>query len=250
MQSKCTRLDRFISVQTGVNRKDVRSMLAQKRIKVDDCFATDIHQSIHEFSHVILDEHILQARLPVYVMMNKPIGVVSATKDEKNKTVIDVLNEKNSEKNIATVNTISSNNTSALHIVGRLDFNTSGLLLLTNDGRWSRRLTTPAQKIEKVYWVTLANPVTEDYIKAFAEGMYFPYENITTKPAKLDIISDYIAQVSLIEGRYHQIKRMFGRFQNPVVALHRTAIGNLQLDKALAAGESRLLTAHEVSHIG
>lgn len=240
MQSKSARLDRFISVQTGINRKDVRAMLAQQRLRVDGRLATDIHQLIGEFSHVVLDEQILQAKTPVYIMMNKPIGVVSATKDEKHKTVIEVLQE-----NFAETLDIA-----ALHIVGRLDFNTSGLLLLTNDGRWSRDLTQPEQKIEKLYCVTLANPIAENYIEAFAQGMYFPYENITTKAAKLDIISSHIAHVRLVEGRYHQIKRMFGRFQNPVVALHRIAIGNIQLDPALAAGESRWLTAGEVAGLG
>jgi len=240
MQSKCARLDRFVSVKTGINRKDVRSMLAQKRLKVDGDFATDIHQLINEFTHVVLDETVLQAKAPVYIMMNKPIGVVSATKDEKHKTVIDVLNE----------NFTSDIDSSSLHIVGRLDFKTSGLLLLTNDGRWSRNLTTPEQKIEKLYCVTLAHPINKNYIQAFAEGMYFPYENITTKPAKLEIINDYVAHVRLVEGRYHQIKRMFGRFQNPVIGLHRMAIGKLQLDAALLPAESRLLTEHEVLHIG
>lgn len=240
MQSKSARLDRFISVQTGINRKDVRAMLAQKRIKVDGCLAADIHQLIGEFSHVMLDKQILQAKTPTYIMMNKPTGVVSATKDEKHKTVIDVLQEQFAE----------TLDTSELHIVGRLDFNSSGLLLLTNDGRWSRDLTQPEQKIEKLYCVTLANPIADHYIAAFADGMYFPYENITTKPAKLDIVSDYIAHVRLVEGRYHQIKRMFGRFQNPVVALHRMAIGSISLDSTLAAGESRRLTAGEVAAAG
>lgn len=211
-------------------------MLAQKRLTVDGCLAKDIHQLINEFTHVALDEQILQAKTPIYLMMNKPLGVVSATKDEKHKTVIDVLQE----------NFAEAIETSELHIVGRLDFNTSGLLLLTNDGRWSRELTQPEQKIEKLYSVTLANPIAEHYREAFAQGMYFPYENITTKPAGLEIISDHVAHVRLVEGRYHQIKRMFGRFQNPVVALHRMAIGKVHLDSGLAPGQSRYLTQSEV----
>ncbi|HWV14574.1 MAG TPA: 16S rRNA pseudouridine(516) synthase [Cellvibrio sp.] len=244
MQSKCARLDRFISVKTGINRKQVRALLAQSRVAVDGCWARDIHQSINEFTHITLDGQVLQAKTPVYVMMNKPLGVVSATLDAKNKTVIEVLNENLSDAMAEAMDTRE------LHIVGRLDFNTSGLLLLTNDGRWSRRVTAPEQKIAKLYRVTLANPIAENYIQAFAEGMYFPYEDITTKPAKLEIISDYVAEVSLVEGRYHQIKRMFGRFQNPVVELQRLAIGNVMLDPALAAGESRMLSAWEVENIG
>ena len=107
----------------------------------------------------------------------------------------------------------------------------------------------PEQKVSKLYRVRLKNPVTQDTVDGFAEGMYFAYEDITTRPAKLNIISDYVAEVTLIEGRYHQIKRMFGRFENHVLELHRVAIGNLTLDPTLAAGESRELTASEVSTI-
>ncbi|MEH6467371.1 MAG: pseudouridine synthase [Porticoccus sp.] len=234
MQSKYARLDRFLSIHMGINRRDVRSILAQGRVLVDGNIATEINQVIGEFSHVLLDGRVLQDKTPSYVMMNKPVGVVSATKDERHKTVIDLLEGPDRHH---------------LHIVGRLDFNSSGLLLLTNDGRWSRQLTTPKNNISKLYRVTLDKPVTEDYIKTFAEGMYFPFEDITTRPAKLHIISDYVAEVSLMEGRYHQIKRMFGRFDNEVLTLHRIAIGNVSLDPSLLPGQSRELTDGEVFNI-
>ncbi len=241
MKSKRTRLDRFISQQIGINRKDVRAMLAQGRLNVDGRPATDIHQFVDEFTRVMLDEKTLQAKIPVYIMMNKPIGVVSATKDDKHTTVLDVLKKTLNEKETERLDIHN------LHIVGRLDFNTSGLLLLTNDGRWSRLLTTPEQKIAKLYKVTLANPINEQYIPAFAAGMYFPFEDITTRPATLEIINEYVAMVTLVEGRYHQIKRMFGRFQNPVIELHRVAIGNLTLNGPngkMQQGEWRELTNH------
>ena len=120
---------------------------------------------------------------------------------------------------------------------------------MTNDGRWSRALSLPQRNIGKQYRVTLANPLSPEYIEAFAQGMYFDYEGITTRPARLDIINDYCAEVTLVEGRYHQIKRMFGRFQNPVLELHRLAVGNLQLDSALAPGSARELTAAELNTI-
>lgn len=235
MQSKRKRLDRFMSVRVGVNRRDVRLILAQGRVLVDGCVATAINQVIDKFSHVTLDDQILQENSPCYVMMNKPVGVVSATKDKQHKTVVDLLDR---------------TDRTSLHIVGRLDFNSSGLLLLSNDGRWSRHLSTPERKVSKLYRVTLEKPITQDYIQAFAKGMYFAYEGITTRPAKLDIISDHVAEVSLVEGRYHQIKRMFGRFRNPVVKLHRIAVGNLLLDLALAPGQCRKLTEREVNNIG
>lgn len=235
MDSKRTRLDRFVSVKTGTNRRNVRLLLAQHRILVDGVSAVSIDQIVDQFSHVVLDGRVLQANEPSYVMMNKPIGVVSATKDERHKTVVDLLERADRHE---------------LHIVGRLDFNSSGLLLLTNDGRWSRRLTTPENNIAKLYRVTLAKPLTGEYVDAFAEGMYFSYEGITTRPAKLVIISDHVAEVTLMEGRYHQIKRMFGRFNNEVLTLHRLAIGHLRLDTALSLGKSRELTPEEVAVIG
>jgi 16S rRNA pseudouridine516 synthase len=177
---------------------------------------------------------VIQANCAYYIMLNKPVGVVSATRDTKHKTVLDLLEYPFKNE---------------LHIVGRLDLNTSGLLLMTNDSRWSEHLTLPEKKITKRYTVTLQNKLTTEYIAAFAEGMYFAFEDITTQPAKLTIISDYRAQVELFEGRYHQIKRMFGRFRNPVLALHRSSIGNLQLDQQLAVGLSRKLTALEVNNI-
>jgi 16S rRNA pseudouridine516 synthase len=231
MLGKKHRLDRFISAKTATPKSNVRLMLAQKRIRVDGQLATDLSQPIDQFSHVALDGSVLQNNSRKYIMINKPVGVVSATKDEQHKTVMDLLCEEDAAD---------------LHIVGRLDLNSSGLLLLTNDGEWSRALMSPENKVSKVYEVTLENPITQNYIQAFAEGMYFSYEDITTKPAHLEILSEHVAKVTLEEGRYHQIKRMFGRFRNPVLALHRVSIGEIKLDNGLAPGEYRALTHDEI----
>jgi 16S rRNA pseudouridine516 synthase len=232
MQSRRARLDRFISSRMGISRRDVRQLLIQGRIAVDNCTASEMHQAIGQFSHVTLDDEVLQADTALYIMLNKPAGVVSATRDTQHHTVVDLLNREAKE---------------GLHIVGRLDFNSTGLLLLTNDGAWSRRLTSPEHKVAKNYLVTLEHPITEDYAQAFSQGMYFPYEDIQTQPAQLNIRSQFSAEVILTEGRYHQIKRMFGRFQNPVLSLHRTKIGCIDLDPDLAPGESRGLTAAEIA---
>jgi 16S rRNA pseudouridine516 synthase len=226
-----SRLDKFIAQKCQISRRDVRLMLAKFRVQVDGVVAKNTDQIIHHFSHIMLDETVLQANTARYIMLHKPVGVVSATKDIQHKTVIDLLDCEGKED---------------LHIVGRLDLNTSGLVLLTNDSRWSERITEPSHKIEKLYCVTLQKPLTQEYVEAFAQGMYFEFEDITTRPAKLTILSENMAQVVLVEGRYHQIKRMFGRFRNPVVALHRQAIGSLFLDNALKPGESRELTPIEV----
>ena len=224
-----TRLDRFISEQCNINKKSVRLLLAQKRISVDEIIATDVAQVIDKFSVVVFDNKTIQKNKALYVMLHKPVGVVCATKDDKHTTVIDLLNNFSSEEK------------ASLHIVGRLDLNTSGLVLLTNDSRWSEQLTSPKSKVPKHYIVTLQNPLSEDYIEAFDKGMYFPYEDITTKPVVLTILSQFQAEVILTEGRYHQIKRMFGRFNNPVIALHRVSIGEYVLDESLLEGESKLI---------
>lgn len=229
-----SRLDKLLSDKLNIKRKDVRLLLAQKRVVVDGCIALDIDLIVDLFSQVTVDGDIVQANQAKYVMLHKPVGVVSATKDELHKTVIDLLTVPYKD---------------SLHIAGRLDLNSSGLLLLTNDSRWSERLSKPDSKVAKVYQVTLENILTKDMIPAFSNGMYFEYENITTKPAKLEILSDHLARVELVEGRYHQIKRMFGRFRNPVVKLHRNSIGSLALDDDLKPGESRELTTFEVSNI-
>ncbi|MBL4765956.1 MAG: 16S rRNA pseudouridine(516) synthase [Colwellia sp.] len=224
------RLDRFISEKCQINRKKVRLLLAQKRVSVDGVIATDIAQAIDKFSVIKFDGQIIQQNRALYIMLHKPVGVVCATKDDKHKTVIDLL-----------CLTLTPAEKTSFHIVGRLDLNTSGLVLLTNDSRWSEQLTSPTSKVAKRYLVTLKNPLHHDYINAFAKGMYFAYEDITTKPVKLTILSQYCAEVILTEGRYHQIKRMFGRFDNPVMALHRTSIGSYLLDKNLLVGNSKFI---------
>ena len=231
MQSKRARLDRFISQRLTIPRKSVRELLLTGRVTVDGQCVDAMDYQIDEFSRIVFDQRVLQDKQPIYLMLHKPIGVVSATKDVQHKTVIDLLNHPNKAD---------------LHIAGRLDLNSSGLLLLTNDSSWSQALMAPDAKVDKVYRVTLANPLTPDYIDAFAKGMYFAFEDVTTLPATLCIESDHVALVTLREGKYHQIKRMFGRFRNPVVALHRLTIGPIKLDTHLAAGESRALTLDEV----
>ena len=186
---------------------------------------------IDEFSDVMFNGKVMQSCQPKYLMMHKPRGVISATKDDQHQTVLDLLPQ--SER-------------AGLHIVGRLDRNTSGLVLLTNDSRWSRALMHPDAHVAKQYLVSLAHPLTDEYPVAFAAGMYFGFEDVTTAAAQLIILDSHRAEVILTEGKYHQIKRMFGRFRNPVVALHRTRIGGLKLDEQLAPGQWRELTSHEV----
>ena len=233
MKSTTCRLDRFISQNSAFKLSDVRLLIAQKRILLDGQVAHTIQQKVMQFTHVVLDGQCLKNDQPLYLLLNKPQGIVSATKDLKHTTVLDLLEHPNKDE---------------LHIVGRLDFNTTGLVLLTNDGAWSRRISLPETKLPKTYEVTLAKPVTAEYIKVFREGIYFAYEDITTQPAELEIVSQYHARLSLVEGKYHQVKRMFGFFQNEVLALHRVSVGPLTL-AGLELGQSRELTLEELAAI-
>jgi 16S rRNA pseudouridine516 synthase len=230
MKSKTNRLDRFISQNSAFSISDTRLLIAQKRIALDGMVAHSIQQKVTQFTRVVLDGNCLKDNTPIYIMLNKPKGFVSATQDIKHATVLDLI--AHPEKG-------------DLHIAGRLDINTTGLLLLTNDGSWSRKISLPQTKLAKTYEVILSKPLNSDYVAVFQEGIYFAYENITTQPAHLEILSEYTARLSLIEGKYHQVKRMFGFFQNQVLALHRVSVGHLVLD-GLGLGDSRLLTAKEV----
>jgi 16S rRNA pseudouridine516 synthase len=224
------RLDRFIESRLAFSAQTVRKLFVQRLVKLNGETVTDGRGRIGEFCRVEVDGNILQARQPVYVMLNKPKGCVSATCDPKNKTVLDLINLPGKDQ---------------LHLAGRLDFNTTGLLLLTNDGRWSRKLTLPQQKIPKRYWVQTQDPITHNYVKKFAIGFYFRFENLITQPALLEILSPTTAYLTIYEGRYHQIKRMFGFFNNEVINLHRLSVGPIVLDENLNPGEYRLLTSTE-----
>jgi 16S rRNA pseudouridine516 synthase len=234
MFAKRGRLDRLLSAHFQVPRRDIRTWLVGARIQVDGVVVKDPDFQIDEFSVVACDGIVFQENHRQYWMLHKPIGVVSATWDAKHATVIDLLECPNKDQ---------------LHIAGRLDLNSSGLLLLTNDSRWSQALTAPEQKVSKVYQVRLQNPLVPEMVDAFAKGMYFEYEDHNTLPAQLEIVGTHSALVTLSEGKYHQIKRMFGRFRNPVLAIHRQSIGAIQLDATLSPGQSRQLTLEEVQSI-
>ena len=136
-----------------------------------------------------------------------------------------------------------------LHIAGRLDFNTTGLMLITNDGSWSRRLTQPQTKLPKVYYVETEQDIGPEYALKFSEGLYFAFEDLTTLPAELALLGPKSARLSIVEGRYHQVKRMFGHFDNKVLRLHRERMGPLVLDSTLKPGEYRPLSDEEIGLI-
>lgn len=229
------RVDRFLSNLPQFNRKQVRLLLVERRVTVEGVAVSDPHHDVREFSQVCVDGEILQAGKPArYFMLHKPQGCVSATSDPQHPTVLDLLDEPDKAD---------------LHIAGRLDFNTTGLMLITNDGQWSRRLTQPQTKLPKVYHVQTEQDIGPHYAQTFAAGVYFAFEDLTTQPAELVRLGPRTARLSIIEGRYHQVKRMFGHFDNKVTGLHRERMGPLVLDASLAPGQYRPLTDDEIRQV-
>lgn len=228
------RLDRFIENTLARSARSVRVLFAERKITVNGVAVDNGRQHISSFCRVEVEGITLQARTPLYLMLHKPKGCVSATIDTKNTTVLDLIDLPGKEE---------------LHLAGRLDFNTTGLLLLTNDGAWSRKITQPEERIPKTYRVETRDVITPEYVEKFKAGMYFRFENLTTQPAQLQILSATTAELTIYEGRYHQIKRMFGFFQNEVIGLHRLSMGAIALDAQLQAGEYRDLSLAEIAAV-
>ncbi|HKS14505.1 MAG TPA: pseudouridine synthase [Pseudomonas sp.] len=229
------RLDRFLGNLPCFNRQQTRLLLVQRRVRVDGQVVSDPRLEVRAFSRIEVDEQVLQAGHPArYLMLHKPAGCVSATHDPQHPTVLDLL---------------PAGLRDDLHIAGRLDYNTTGLMLLTNDGQWSRRLTQPRTKLPKVYHVETEDEIGAHYIDTFREGLYFAFEDLTTLPAELTLLGPRQARLSIVEGRYHQVKRMFGHFDNKVTRLHRERMGPLVLDPALTPGAYRFLSPDEVALI-
>jgi 16S rRNA pseudouridine516 synthase len=189
-------------------------------------------RKIDRFTRIEVNGEILQAQEAVYLMLHKPAGYLSATSDPIHPTVIDLIEHPLREQ---------------IHLAGRLDRASTGLVLLTNDGRWSKRVTEPRQQVAKVYQVTTLDPISAETAAIFASGVYFAYENLTTRPAVLELLGEREARLTLHEGRYHQVKRMFHAVGNRVLSLHREQIGPLTLDASLPPGKARSLRPDEIN---
>lgn len=226
------KLDRLIAGYEAMGRQAAHFAIAARRVRVNGVCVTDGHHPVDRFTLVELDDSVVQAaERALYLMLHKPVGILSATKDDQHPTVIDLIDDPDKH---------------TLHIAGRLDRSTSGLVLLTNDGRWSKRLMTAEEKVPKVYLVETLDPIAPDAVEAFARGFYFHTEDITTLPAELVLLGANQARLILHEGRYHQVKRMFHRVGNRVIKLHRESIGALALPANLPPGAWRALTPQEV----
>lgn len=226
------KLDRLLAKHDSTGRKLARRLVMEKRVRVDGGVADRIDLEVDRFSEVELDGRILRpAARRLHLMLHKPPGFVSATSDAEHPTVIDLIDDPDK---------------GTLHLVGRLDRSTSGLLLLTNDGRWSKLLMDPSHKVAKVYLVETMDPIPAEAVEAFAKGFYFHTEDLTTLPAELEILAARRARLTLHEGRYHQVKRMFHRIGNRVTALHRERIGHIALPDDLKPGDWRELAREEI----
>lgn len=228
------RLDKYIASVTDFSRKEVKRLLHADEISVNEQPERNPARKIASDDRVALQGMPLEAPRTRYLMLYKPEGVVCSSDDPTHPTVLALLELPRVER---------------LHICGRLDVDTTGLVLLTDDGQWAHRVTSPNHKTGKVYHVTTADPIAPDAERKFAEGLMLNGEKQRTKPAELERLSDYEARVCLHEGRYHQVKRMFAALGNRVEALHREQIGEIQLDEMLEPGEYRELTGAEVASI-
>ena len=225
------RLDKFISHLAEIPRTQARASIKRKEVSVNGEIITS-----HNFQLAQQDEVLHQGTPLVflgkrYYMLNKPVGYVCANSDELHKTVFDLLDEPNM---------------SDFHVAGRLDIDTTGLVIITNDGDWSHKVTSPKSNKFKTYLVETQEPITDEALEQLRTGVMLHNEKELTRPAIAERLANYGLRLSISEGKYHQVKRMLYAVDNKVVELHREQIAGITLDENLASGEYRLLTPEEI----
>jgi 16S rRNA pseudouridine516 synthase len=228
------RLDKYISNATDLSRTAVKKIIKAEQVTVDDQIAISGAQKVCPGQSVAIEGSPIVGPSKRYFMMNKPSGVVSANRDKSNPTALSLVYEHRSDQ---------------LQIVGRLDIDTTGLLLITDDGSWNHRITSPQANCKKVYAVQLLKPVGEHYAKKLSAGIALEGEKRRCLPATMKVIDRYHIHLTLNEGKYHQVKRMMQALGNEVVSLHRIKIGEIVLDPTLDPGDYRPLSDIEVASI-
>lgn len=228
------RLDKFIAHTTDFSRKQIQQLVKRLRVTVNGILENNAARILQPNDKVMLDKEWLQEKAPRYFMLHKPAGVVCANTDAHYPTVIDLLDIPHKHQ---------------LQIAGRLDADTTGLVLLTDDGQWNHRVTSPRRNCAKRYRVNTAEPIVDDVIRHFQKGVQLRGEKTPTQPARLEILDAHTAILEIYEGRYHQVKRMFAATGNRVTALHREAIGDIWLDNHLNEGQFRALSPQEILSI-
>lgn len=228
------RLDKFLCDALGVTRREATHLLESKAVTVNDVIQKSGSLKVTEECVVEWQGNELHVHGPRYIMLYKPEGFVCSHEDGANRIAFELLDEIKMDK---------------LHFAGRLDVDTTGLVLITDDGKWSHRITSPKHKCEKTYRVWLVEPVEADYVEKFKEGIQLKSEDGLTLPAHLDVRAEREVLLTIHEGKYHQVKRMFAALGNKVEALHRERIGEIEMDESLELGEYRYLTQEEVDSI-
>ena len=229
------RLDRLLSELGAASRSELRQIIRRGRVSVDGAVVTEPERRVDpEGSEIRLDGELLTYRRFRYFMMDKPAGVLSVTEDRKQKTVLDLLPPELKRLE--------------LFPVGRLDKDTSGLLILTNDGDFAHRVISPKSGVEKRYRAEVEGVPDEADVKAFAEGLTLG-DGTKCLPARLEITGANICYVTVMEGKYHQVKRMLASRGKPVVSLRRLSVGALELDEALGPGGFRELEKNDLCKV-
>ena len=231
------RLDKFLVACAVGSRTEVKSFLKAGRVTVNGKKEKSAKLQINEDTdEICFDGQKLEYEEFVYYMMNKPQGVISATEDPKHKTVLDLLDDLARSKEVFPV--------------GRLDIDTHGLLLLTNDGKLAHALLSPKRHVDKTYLAQVKGTMTDADVEVFAQGI--PLKDFTCQPAKLELVSldteenQSLVRVTIAEGKFHQVKRMVAYCGKEVVDLQRLTMGTLTLDEDLKRGEWRRLTKEEL----
>lgn len=226
------RLDKFIAEQTGLTRSQAAKALKSGVVSVNEEIEKSGARKVSAEDTIRYEGELLEwLEGGQYFMLYKPQGYVCSHDDGEYPTVFQFFDYPLMNK---------------LHTAGRLDVDTTGLVLLTDDGQWSHRITSPKHHCEKTYLVTLADPVEAFYAQQLAEGILLRGEKEPCLPAKMEILDDYNVNLTISEGRYHQVKRMFAALGNKVEALHRWRIGDIVLDESLEEGEYRGLSDEEI----
>ncbi|MFB3160880.1 pseudouridine synthase [Neobacillus sp. 179-J 1A1 HS] len=229
------RIDKMLANLGFGSRKEVKQLLKSGAVKVDDVVVKDPKQHVDTNNQIVtLNGDVIEYKEFIYLMMNKPQGVLSATEDSAQETVIDLLELEDQVYEPFPV--------------GRLDKDTEGLLLITNDGQLAHKLLSPKKHVPKTYFAVIDQEVTDEDIKAFAEGVTLD-DGYETKPGELKILKSGMRsdiELTITEGKFHQVKRMFEAVGKKVVYLKRISMGPLPLDETLELGEYRELTDEEI----
>ncbi len=228
------RIDKIISSQSNFSRKEVKQMILRKRVTVDGQIVDKYDIKIDEKEKIIaIDGQAINLKKNIYLILNKPRGYISATEDKSQKTVLELVPEEFKKRE--------------LFPAGRLDKDTTGLMLITNDGVMAHNILSPRKHVKKIYEVVIDIDMSEEMINGFLEGVKL--SDAECKSAELKITGRCSGIVTIREGRYHQIKRMFGCFGAKVIELNRIGIGNLILPEDLKLGECRELSHEELEKI-